>query len=292
MSERALVLVPLLLVGSGFVIGWWRLARRSHGSCSAWRVGAILGGIVSLMLAVLSPLDRLAHVLFTAHMGQHVLIMMVAPALLLLGNPFAMILWALPVTPRLRVARLLVAGARARGLWRALTGMPVAWLASAVTLWVWHLPPLYDAALRNDLIHHLEHLMLFGAGTLFWCPIIDPSPRLHGRRPYSRRIVYLFLAGVPQALLGLVLMVSTKAFYSSYAAAELPGGPSALAAQGEGGVIMWATSAFIGLVTSMVLVYRLLGAEECGPIRPSSQREPSRRLKAEQVDSFGSSLNR
>ena len=262
---RSEVVLPLLLLGSLFIIGWWRLSRRSHQGLPRWRLTVALCGLMTIALAVLSPLDRLAHLLFSAHMIQHMLLMMVAPPLLLLADPFPILLWALPRPGRVLVSRLLVAGAPLRRVWRAMTWMPVAWFTSALALWLWHLPAAYNAALNFRLLHDVEHLAFFWAGILFWWPIVSPAPRLHGHVHHSLRIVYVVLAGGQQALLGLLLSMSPKALYPFYADAPRPWGLSPLDDQAWGGIIMWGTSGVIGIITVMVLVFCLLRREERPP---------------------------
>jgi len=262
---RSEVVLPLLLLGSLFIIGWWRLSRRSHQGLPRWRLTVALCGLMTIALAVLSPLDRLAHLLFSAHMVQHLLLMMVAPPLLLLADPLPILVWALPRPGRVLVARLLVAGAPLRRAWQAMTWMPVAWFTSALTLWFWHLPAAYDAALNFRLLHDVEHLAFFWGGIVFWWPIVSPAPRLHGYVHHSLRIVYVVLAGGQQALLGLLLSMSPKALYPFYADAPRVWGLGPLDDQAWGGVIMWGTGGVIGIITVMVLVFCLLRLEERPP---------------------------
>lgn len=262
---RPEIVLPLLLVGTVLTIGWWRLSQRSHHGLPPWRLTLALCGLMTIALALLSPLDRLAHLLFSAHMIQHMLLMMVAPPLLLLADPFPILLWALPRPGRVLVSRLLVAGAPLRRVWRAMTWMPVAWFTSALALWLWHLPAAYNAALNFRLLHDVEHLAFFWAGILFWWPIVSPAPRLHGHVHHSLRIVYVVLAGGQQALLGLLLSMSPKALYPFYADAPRLWSLSPLDDQAWGGIIMWGTSGVIGIVTVMVLVFCLLRREERPP---------------------------
>ena len=167
-SWRPEILIPLALLGAAFTIGWWRLSRCSANRLTPWRVTAALGGLTSIALALLSPLDRLAHALFLAHMAKHMVIMMVAPPLLLLADPLPVQVWGLPRRVRLGVGKLLGAGAPLRRALQVLTWMPVAWLVFTFTLWVWHLPAVYDAAAGDAHLHDLEHLAFFWAGVLFW----------------------------------------------------------------------------------------------------------------------------
>ena len=95
MIVRPEVAAPILVVASGYALGWWRLRRRG-GVVEGWRVAASAGGWLSLVIALSSPLDRLAHASFAAHMTQHLLLIGVAAPLLLLADPFAAFCWALP----------------------------------------------------------------------------------------------------------------------------------------------------------------------------------------------------
>ncbi len=128
MIVRPEVAAPILVVASGYALGWWRLRRRG-GVVEGWRVAASAGGWLSLVIALSSPLDRLAHASFAAHMTQHLLLIGVAAPLLLLADPFAALCWALPGPIRARAGRQLRVGTPLRGLWRVLTAASVAWLA-------------------------------------------------------------------------------------------------------------------------------------------------------------------
>jgi putative membrane protein len=259
---RPEVLAPLCLVAIGSGVGWWRLSARGRRAVPLWRPGLVAAGLTAVAAALLSPIAGAAHARFSTHMFQHVLLVMLAPPLVMLADPLPAALWALPRRVRLAAGRLLAPGAPFRRLWRVLTWPPAAWLVSALALWLWHLPGAYEAALRDDLLHDAEHLVLFGAGILGWWPLIGPAPRVRGHLAYSLRVVYLILTGGQQALLGLVLSTSPVVLYGSYEAEAAARGLSPLEDQADGGVIMWATSGAVGLVTLLVLMYRLLAQED------------------------------
>src|SRR5262249_35645760 len=151
-------------LGALYVRGWWRLRRtpRTRGAAPGWRLAAYLTGLVTLVLALCSPLETLAELSFTAHMVQHQLLMMTAPPLLLLGAPLPLILWALPVPLRRRLGALVTRPGPVRRILGTLTWMPIALTLFTVALWVWHHPAAYEAALRHPLLHDLEHLTFFG----------------------------------------------------------------------------------------------------------------------------------
>ena len=261
-----------------YVSGWRRLrARQPAILAPVWRLVAYLGGIAGIAVALLSPLDSLADVLFTAHMLQHQLLLMVAPLLLLLGNPYPFVLWGLPRRVRMRLGTTLTATGGLRAAWRALTWMPVAGTLYMVALFGWHHPRLYEAALEHPLVHDLEHLSFFGTAVLFWWPIVNPAPRLRRLTTglqYGYRIGYLVLATGLNTLLGAVLGLAERVLYPTYAAApRLLEDWSAVDDQAFGGGVMWAGS-HMYLLAILVLVGRVLRAEERGE-KNEDARPPS-----------------
>lgn len=157
--------------------------------------------------------------------------------------------------------RLLGRGAPVRRVLRAATWMPAAWGIFVVTLWAWHLPTAYEAALRHEILHDLEHLTFFGAAILFWWPIINPAPRLHRQIPYVLRILYILAAAFQNAALGFAIAVPERVLYPSYAAAPRLWGLSPLYDQAFGGGIM-SEGAMMYLIPLLVLVARWLNDEE------------------------------
>ena len=263
------MILVLLALGTAYVGGWRRLRGPDpHPLASAWRLSAYLAGLGTVAVALLSPLEHLAERLFTAHMVQHQLLLMVAPPLLLLANPFPFTVWAAPPALRGGLQRFLVERSVARRTLRALTRLPVAGLLYAGNLWAWHWPPAYEAALRHHVVHDLEHLAFFGTAVLFWWPIINPAPRARGARGglyYGLRIAYLVLATAQNTLLGALLGLTERVLYPSYAetAGELFG-LSALEDQALGGGIMW-SGGHMYLIAILVLLWQALEAEGRGP---------------------------
>lgn len=250
------ILVPLLLAGTAYGVGWVRLSRRSAGGLVYWRGASWLCGVLGIAVALLSPLAALAESLFLAHMIQHMLLMMVAPPLLLLGDPFPVILWALPRGARQRAGDLFVPGARLRAVLKGLTWTPVAWLVSTLTIWLWHLPAVYDAALQNRSLHDLEHLAFVGAGLLFWWPVINPAPHVREQVPHAHRVAYLVLGAFQNAVLGLLLTMSPWVLYPSNAIAAPVWELGALEDQAWGGVIMWGVGGAIDMFAVLLLLFK------------------------------------
>jgi len=196
-------------------------------------------------------------------MVQHEILIMVAPPLLLLADPLPVLLWGLPRNFRLSVRHLLARGALVRQLLYVATWMPIAWGIHVVNLWGWHIPVLYEATLRNDILHDLEHMAFFGTSLLFWWPIINPAPRLHGHIAFGFRILYILAATFQTVALGFVIAVTNRVLYPSYAAIPRLWGLSALDDQAFGGAIM-SEAGMMFLIPLLVLVNRWLNKEERG----------------------------
>ncbi len=271
---RPEVALPLLILAGAYALGQWRLARRAARSVVPWRVVSWAVGVLSVAAALLPPLDARAEALFSAHMVQHMLLMMVAAPALLLARPFPTLLWALPARVRGGAGRLLAPGTRLRALWSALTSPATAWLLYAVVVWLWHLPVAYDAALGHRLLHDLEHLAFFGSALLFWWPIVAPAPRVRPPVPSGLRIVYLVLAAFQSGLLGLLLTLSPWALYAPYHETAPIWGFTPEEDQALGGVVMWAAGGAIDMLAVLTLLYRHLAAEDGPRLAPGARPRP------------------
>ena len=144
----------------------WRTSRRAGGAraASGWRAAAWAGGVLMLFLALISPIDNLGEQMASWHMVQHLLIADLAPILLILG----LTKWILrPATRRIH--------------WLEQTAGPFAHpifgvVAYVLAMWCWHIPALYDAALAHPVVHSLEHLSFFAAGSLYWWHLLVADP--------------------------------------------------------------------------------------------------------------------
>ena len=257
MAWRPLVVLPLVLLTSVYLVGWIRLALRSPARCRARLIARLalgLGGLVAFAVALLG-LHEAAHARFSAHMIQHLLLVAVGVPLVLLADPLPAALWSLPRGAR-RAARALLGGGRlARRVARALTRLPVAWPLHVTVLWLWHVPALYDAALTDDLLHDVEHLLFAATAALFWWPVLEPAPRLAAPAALGARVVYLVLGAFQSSALGLALVTSPQALYAYGAPDD----------QVAGGVIMWAVGAAVDMAAVLVVVWRALGAGARAP---------------------------
>ena len=258
---RVDIVLVLGLAAGVYLTGWSRLRRQADGAATLSGLALYLGGIAALVIALVSPVDRLAAERLSMHMVQHILLLMVAPLGILLANPFAAVVWGFPAGVRERFAGLFRDGAPLRSALSVLTFMPVAWAVYVVNLWAWHHPSLYQAALRYWWIHDLEHWLFFATAVLFWWPIVNAAPLFRPARPLGSRIVYLLAATLQNTLLGMAISLPERILYPFYGA--LPGleGLSPIQDQALGGGIMW-VSGQMYVIPILVLVARRLIAED------------------------------
>lgn len=203
------------------------LARDARPSTSTAGEGAIFAslGILALVAALISPLDALAdRVLFSAHMAQHLLLLLVTPTFLVVGAPNAVVELERSLA-RTQVGRLALS-------------MPALLLVSIGTLWAWHAPGLFDAALHDNLIHILEHATFLGTSLLFWWPALRPED-FPGNPPDFARLVYLFGAAVASSLLAAFIAFSADPLYAVSGLSPVAFGLSPLEDQQLGGILMW-----------------------------------------------------
>jgi putative membrane protein len=159
-------------------------------------------GVALLLLSLVSPIDVLGDTyLFSAHMIQHLLLLLVVPPLLILGLPRALVERALR-RPALAAAE------------RALNRPLGAWIMALGTLWVWHLPLLYDAALADERLHIFEHLCFLVTATIFWWPLLHPIAER--RLGTAGALVYLVAATFASDVLGIIITFAPAGFYPPY----------------------------------------------------------------------------
>jgi putative membrane protein len=255
-SIQPAVLLPLVDAALLYV---WLLRRvRSRSSRSYRReTWCFMSGLAVIAFALLSPIGRYSDQLLSVNMVEHLLLMMVAPPLLLLGAPVTLALQA--SGPSLR-KRYLVPLLRSRTV-RFLSSPILAWGLFAGVLWVSHFSSLYERTLESGAVHDLEHVLYLFAALLFWRPVVakDPAP---GRLSGPARLFYLFLAMPVTAFLGMVIYGSDHVLYSHYATATAALGISPLGDQQLGGAIMW-VSAMVAMLPALGLVlYEWLDRED------------------------------
>jgi putative membrane protein len=230
-----------------------------------WRSVCFYAALVVVAIALDSPLDTLSERLFWAHMVQHVLLLVVAPPLLVVSRPWVRLWRSLPLGARRSVGRSLSLGDRmapVRWVSRAL-GRPVpSFLLFSVVLLGWHVPALFDATLRSETLHVLEHSLFFLTALMFWKQVID-SPPLHAIARSAARVGYIVAAMVLSWVLAVVLALAQHPLYDVYAhEASRPGGISALADQQIAAGIMWVPGSISFLIVLFVYVHRWLTPAE------------------------------
>ena len=221
-----------------------------------YRTWLFCAGLATIGLALLSPVEAYEGALFSVHMVQHMLLELLAAPLLLAGAPITLTLRVASPSVRRRILAILQSR-----IVHAISFPVVAWVLFAAVNWGWHFSVLYDQALENALLHHLQHATFLGAALLFWWPAIgaDPSP---WRLPHPVRILYLLLALPQNSFLGVALMSASTVLYPHYVTNERGWGISPLDDQALGGVLMWVVGDVAFLVGAMVVVALWMRHEE------------------------------
>jgi cytochrome c oxidase assembly factor CtaG len=247
--------VLALLLGATALYGIG-MRRRTRRAASASRELAFGAAMLVIVAALASPIDAAARYLLWVHMAQHLLLVQFAAPLLVVSAPISTMERALPRSARRRLAS--VARQPASRATRRVTRNPVfAFFALAVTWWGWHVPALYDAAVRHPAVHAAEHLTLLGAGILWWACLLGPR-----RVPPFQGLGLTFVSALHLNVLGALITLAPRALYGAYAGAY---GLSALEDQQLGGVLMWVMGGFVSLALVARLVHDLLRDEVESP---------------------------
>jgi putative membrane protein len=235
--------------------------QRRRSSADRWRTASFIAGLTTIVVAMSSPVHDWADELLWVHMVQHILLILVAPPLLALARPWNRMWHGFPLGFRRPVARAVAGSPRLAPLRRIaqLLGRPVpSWLLFNVTFVAWHLPVAYDATLRNQDLHALEHVTFFGTALLFWTRVIDSRP-LRSTLGDMGRATYVGLALVVSWMLAVVLALAPSPLYAPYAAQQSrPGGISALADQHLAAGMMWVPGSIPFTIVILFLAYRWL----------------------------------
>ena len=250
-----ILVAGLALAGCAYGAGvakLWRGRGRGRG-LKLTQVVAFYSALLVLALALLSPLDALAEVFVSAHMVQHLALILIGAPLLVYGAPAMPMMLAMGRSIRRRLQRL-----ERNRLWVLLTGAlinaVVVWGLHALAMWAWHLPVLYEQALRSDAAHAFEHSSFLGSALLFWFIVMHPARRrssLHGAAMFL-----VFATALQSGALGALLAFATNPLYPTQARAAEAWGTSALADQQLAGLIMWVPMGAIYAATMAILFVR------------------------------------
>lgn len=253
------VVVAGLAVGIWlYVAGYRRLKHRPRGRAAVarWRAWCFAGAVVAIALALLTPLDPLGEALFGAHMGQHLLLTIVAAPMLVLARPVVVGSMALPVRWRhqaTRARRTFTPGDRRAALLAFLVA-----LVYAGTWWVWHIPALYALALENELVHIVEHATMLGGGLAFWWLVADAR----GRHANAAGVVAVFAVVLASSTLAGLLTFADDAWFTQHGASAEAWGLTPMQDQELAGGLMWFPGGLAYMIAGAVLFARWLRADE------------------------------
>lgn len=261
------------VVGPGQVWGSWNLdplmiaglivaaaiygrgARRLGRGASAHRIVSFYLGLGVLGLAVLSPVDALASTLFSVHMVQHLLLILVAPPLLVYSRPIVTSMLGLPRGLQ-SVGRRLEHGSIGRAGKRAAASGVAVLSVNVIVLWAWHLPSLYEAALAHEAVHIAEHLSFLAMSLAFWNLVIGSR----ARRPSAigRAMGLVFGNLLQSGALGAILVFAATVAYPVHAVGAVRWGLRPLEDQQLAGAIMWIPAGVVYIVTMATLFLKWL----------------------------------
>jgi cytochrome c oxidase assembly factor CtaG len=275
-----LVAIPLAVLAVGWLVMVDRIDRAHPLSpVPKLRSVAFIGGLAAIAVALMSGIERYDTTLFSVHMVQHLLLMLVAAPLIAL---------AAPITQVLRAA---APGARRRWIVPILQAAPVAalghpvvaWLTFTGVLWISHFSPLFDMALEDRFVHDIEHVLYLGAALLFWWPVVALDPARH-RLSHPARVGYVLLQMPFSSFLAMAILFDASALYPHYATLGAPYGIAALADQQLAAGIMWFASdaIFIAAIFAIVAGWMRQEAREA----PAADRraDAQRRALSERAD--------
>ena len=260
---RPSVVLPVLLSACAYTFGVDRLWQKAGvgRQISRVRASAFMVGTIVLLLALATPLDPLGEVLFSAHMIQHLLLILVAAPLLVAGAPEVAFLWALPPRGRKAVGGWVARAERALDTdeRNALVSLAAVVIATGV-LWAWHVPVLYDLAVENEWVHATEHAGFLLTAVLFWATILRLAPRSQLRN--GVRVLLVFAMAVQGSVLGALITFARRPLYEAHAAIDPVWRITPLADQELAGLIMWVPPALLYIAVTAYLFVRWLEAVE------------------------------
>lgn len=266
---------PIIILGvlaAGFaylrLAGPWRARFRDSAPIPTARVISFVAALACLVAALLSPLEPLSDdYLLSAHMVQHLLLVLAFPPLFYYGLPE----WFVAACART---------GRPWRVWRRLTHPAIAFVAFQFPFACAHAPIFYDATLRFLPLHIAEHLVFLGTAMLAWWPTMAPKQE-YGKLPPALELVYLFGSTLPGQIVGALLTMASAPIYDKYAAAPRIWGISALADQQFGGLLMWIGTGVVYLGVMAVIFFRWAGAEDRAEQQRFAAARPSAQLAAD-----------
>ena len=236
----------LPLVACGGAAALYALGRR--GRTRAWREASFYAGVATTLVVLEPPFDGWADTWLAAHMSQHVVLMTVVPPLVVLGRPWPRMWLAFPLRPRRAVVRALAGSTSFRRAGGVLRRPAVALVLQSAAVAVWHVPRLYDAAVRNETVHLFEHICFVAPALVFWGALLD-APPVRARIDHLHRAIWFAAAMVPGWILAIVLAFENAPLYASY---------RSLTDQQLAAGVMWVPGSLTYFVAASVAFYRWL----------------------------------
>ncbi len=243
-------ILMILILGGLYLPRWWRV-RGANGAAAApiWRLLSFIIGLLSLAIALLSPIDALAAQSFSFHMAQHMLLLDLVPIFCIVGLNKIILR---PATRRLQALE------RALG---PLMHPAVAVVLYIVVMWAWHVPAAYDAALDNATVHLLEHVVFLSVGFLYWWQLLSPI-RSRFRGGAMGPLLYMVSTKIGVGLLGIVLTFAPNPLYPYYEMREPIFGLNAGSDQQIGGALMALEQTIVMGIALAYLLFRAIDESE------------------------------
>ena len=264
------VVIPIVAFGVLYTRGWLQLHRRTPDRFGFSQLSAFFAGLIAVVCALCSPLDAFAGWLLTVHMIQHLLLMMVAPPLILWGAPYLPLLSGLPRYFAINGVGPFLSSTVLRKVASFVSHPAFCWSAFISINVAWHLPAMYELALRSPSWHRLEHFSFLSTALLFWWPIIQPHPWV-ARTPRWLIVPYLFLADFQNTALSAFLVFCDRVVYPTYETVPRITGLTALEDQAAAGAMMWVAGSVFFLIPVGLITIELLSTRRT--VRRSIKRD-------------------
>ncbi|PZC50402.1 MAG: putative membrane protein [Chloroflexi bacterium] len=257
------IVIGVFLLQGGYLLGVTKLRSKYNLAPAVDKRKTVFFsvGVASLYLALSSPIHHLAdNYLFSAHMIQHLILLLVVPPLLLTGTPG----WLCRPIIRYRLTAYIA---------NWLTRPVQAFAISGLVLGLWHLPQFYNATLTNHSLHVIEHVMFSLSAIIMWWPVLSPINEVP-RASYPMQMVYLFLLTLPAGFIGAAITFSPRILYDFYATVPRLWSIDAVTDQQIGGLIMKIPGALAFFIT-MIFVFALwYQRDQRGEFSPINEIEP------------------
>lgn len=245
------VLLPLLATALLYYTGIGQFNKRGKAGRRI-KTALFWTGLVSMALALMSPLHTYGTHIFTAHMVEHEILMVIAVPLMVAAQPGPILLWGMPPALKEFTVRLIQNKSMQR-FWGGATELWSATVLHAVVLWLWHLPNLFQAAVKSEAMHILQHLSFVLSALLFWFAVMDRD-----RRHYEQGLaaLALFFTSLQAGLLGAILTFSSRLWYPNAPDPFPISGLTRYEDQSLAGLIMWVPACTIYVIAALILLAR------------------------------------